>query len=184
MEATKILSEEHRVIERVLAALEQAADKLESGQKVGAQFFINATDFIKGFADGCHHVKEEGVLFPAIEAARVPTQGGPVGVMLVEHEEGRRLTRNMRAAAEQLAAGDQSATAELIKNARAYARLLYQHIDKEDRVLFPMADRMVPAAEHDKLLEDFEHVEHEETGAGVHEKYLALADQLEQQMRS
>ena len=95
MEATKILNDEHRVIERVLAVLEKAAGSLEADQGVQADFFLSAAEFIKGFADGCHHRKEEGVLFPAMEAAGVPRQGGPIGVMLAEHEEGRRLTREM-----------------------------------------------------------------------------------------
>ena len=82
MEATKILIDEHRVIERVLAVLEKAADRLEVDQGVQADYFLNAAEFIKGFADGCHHRKEEGVLFPAMEAAGIPRQGGPIGVML------------------------------------------------------------------------------------------------------
>jgi hemerythrin-like domain-containing protein len=68
MKATNVLSEEHRVIERVLNTLEAGAGKLESGQAVRPEFFLSATDFIKGFADGCHHMKEEGVLFKRMES--------------------------------------------------------------------------------------------------------------------
>jgi hemerythrin-like domain-containing protein len=67
----------------------------------------------------------------------------------------------------------------VIYAARNYVRLLHQHIAKEDQILFPMADRVIPAAKHDEVWEAFEKVEHEETGEGVHEKYLALAEALE-----
>ncbi len=180
MKATDILSSEHRVIERVIATLETAADRLDAGQAVPPEFFLDAADFIKGFADGCHHAKEEGVLFPAMRANGLPQQGGPVGVMLMEHEQGRVFTRGMRAAAERLRGGDASATGEIVANARGYAALLRQHIQKEDHVLFPMADQVIPADQHETIFEDFETVEKEETGEGVHEKYLALADKLEQ----
>ncbi|TLN25332.1 hypothetical protein FDZ74_02465 [bacterium] len=180
MKATDILSSEHRVIERVITALETAADRLDAGQAVQPGFFLDAADFIKGFADGCHHAKEEGVLFPAMRANGLPQQGGPVGVMLMEHEQGRVFTRGMRAAAERLTAGDGSATGEIVANARGYAALLRQHIQKEDHVLFPMADQVIPADQHETIFEDFEVVEKEETGEGVHEKYLALAEKLEQ----
>src|SRR5512135_730494 len=99
MQATDILSEEHKVIIRVLTALEKAASRLEAGEAVEPGFFIESADFIKGFADGCHHKKEEGVLFPAMIEAGLPREAGPVAVMLAEHEEGRRLTRGMRQAA-------------------------------------------------------------------------------------
>ncbi len=183
MKATDILMEEHTVIERVLTTLETAAGRLEQGAAMRPGFFTDAADFIKGFADGCHHKKEEGVLFKEMVASGLPAQGGPISVMLGEHEQGRVYTRGMREAAEKLAAGDESARADVILNARGYAALLRQHIMKENGVLFPMADRVIPPARQDEVAEGFEHIEHEETGAGVHEKYLALAQSLEKQVQ-
>lgn len=182
MQATEILMSEHRVIERVITTLEAAADRLEQGQSVRPEFFLDAADFIKGFADGCHHMKEEGVLFKSMESYGVPVEGGPIGMMLYEHEQGRKFTAGMRAAATQVQAGNTAGQEGLIENARGYAALLRQHILKEDRILFPMANRFIPAEQYDEVLEGFEHVEHEETGEGVHEKYLALAEKLEREM--
>lgn len=179
MEATDILSSEHRVIERVIAALEAGADRLENGQEIRVSFFTDAADFIAGFADGCHHKKEEGVLFIAMQAQGMPAQGGPIGVMLAEHEQGRIYTRAMRASAERLEQGDITAREAVVQNARGYANLLRNHIAKEDTILFPMAARVIPLDQHAQVAIDFERVEHEETGEGVHEKYLALAERLE-----
>jgi hemerythrin-like domain-containing protein len=181
MQATDILMEEHRVIERVLTSLETSARRLETGEAVRPGFFLDAADFVKGFADGCHHKKEEGVLFTALVDAGLPRQVGPVGVMLADHEQGRAYTRNMRAAAERLDAGDAAARADVVRNALGYVELLRQHIGKEDHVLFPMAAEMLPPAEQTTLIERFETIEHEETGEGVHEKYLALAEALEKE---
>lgn len=181
MQATEILSSEHRVIERVIASLEAQANKLDAGEDVRPGFFIDAATFIKGFADGCHHRKEEGVLFVAMVDAGLPRQTGPIAVMLSDHEQGRQYTRGMREAAERLAAGERGAAAELSANARGYATLLRDHIQKEDGILFPMADEVIPANRHAAVLEGFEHVEHEETGEGVHEKFLALAEALERE---
>ena len=76
MKATEILMEEHRVIERVLTALERAATRLSNGQEVYLRFFTGTTVFIKNFADGFHHQKEEGILFPAmIENAHLRVGG-------------------------------------------------------------------------------------------------------------
>ena len=181
MEATDILMSEHRVIERVIASLEAAANKLSAGGAVRPAFFVDAAEFVRGFADGCHHKKEEGVLFEALVAAGLPKNTGPVAVMLQDHEQGRAFTRGMREAALRLAGGDASARSEVIRNARGYAALLREHIQKEDQVLFPMADQVIPPAQHGQITARFEHVEHEETGEGVHEKYLALAEALERE---
>jgi hemerythrin-like domain-containing protein len=184
MLATQILMEEHRVIERVLTALQRAADRVAEGEGIRPTFFLNAALFIKNFADGCHHRKEEGVLFVAMQESGVPREGGPVGVMLAEHEQGRAFNREMKDAAEKWEKGDLSARAAVVHNARGYVTLLRQHIHKEDNILFPMADRMIPLAKQEEVAEKFEKVEHEETGEGVHEKYLALAEVLEKESQA
>lgn len=105
MKATDVLTEEHRVIEQVINSLELAANLLENGQAVRPEFFLAATDFMRGFADGCHHAKEEDVLFKRMAEHDMATQGCPLGVMLAEHEAGRQYTRALVSAAEALQAG-------------------------------------------------------------------------------
>lgn len=180
MKATEILISEHLVIERVITALEIAAICLEKGGDVRPSFFVDAADFIKGFADGCHHKKEENVLFKAMAENGVPMEGGPVGMMLYEHAQGRTFTRLMREAVLKLA-DDPTVRERVVENALGYTSLLREHIKKENQILFPMADRLVSPKEQEQVAEGFEQVEHEETGEGVHEKYLALANALERE---
>jgi hemerythrin-like domain-containing protein len=184
MQATRILMEEHRVIERVLAALETGTQRLAAGQAVRPDFFVDVADFARGFADGCHHKKEEQVLFRTMTAHGLPGDTGPIAAMLDEHADGRQYVGAMRDAAARMASGDRVGRALVIECAQGYASLLRQHIYKEDHVLFPLADRLIPADEHDGVSAAFEKVEHEETGEGVHERYLALAQALESEMRS
>ena len=61
MKATQELMMEHRVIERVVATLDQAAGRLENGEAIRPGFFLDAADFVKGFADGC----QSSILFPS-----------------------------------------------------------------------------------------------------------------------
>lgn len=181
MQPTDLLSQDHRIIERVLNSLETAAGRLHAGVAVRPGYFTEVADFIKGFADGCHHRKEEEHLFPAMEEAGFPRFGGPIGVMLADHDDGRRYTAGLRAAAECLAAGDRTAVNDVVENARGYVTLLRQHIMKEDNVLFAMAKRALPPEVQDGLLQAFERVERED---GARDKWLALADRLEREAKA
>jgi hemerythrin-like domain-containing protein len=174
--ATEMLSDEHRLIERVLDVMEKLTqDSLVSS----LESWKKTLDFARHFADQCHHLKEEKILFPAMEEHGIPNEGGPIGMMLIEHEEGRSYVRSMFAAIARLDANEQAARESLLASARAYIRLLREHIQKEDQILFRIADDVIPAEEQKQLLRAFEEHEVGEMGAGIHEKYLAIAQALE-----
>ena len=168
--ASSDLVQEHEGILFGLKILEKMASMIESHNATRdssppREDLAGMVDFLKLFADKCHHGKEEGLLFPALEAAGVRRDGGPIGQMLAEHVEGRRLIAAM---ADALDAGpDLPAFAAA---ARRYIDLLRAHIGKENGVLFPLADRALPAAIQSELLEKFEKHELVAMGPGTHER--------------
>lgn len=173
--ATDALREDHRVIEGVLDVLEQ----LVRTPAVPFETWEKAVDFIRAFADRCHHLKEEKILFPALEERGIPREGGPIGMMLFEHEVGRGYVKDMVESLEFAKEDPQAATPALIENAAAYLRLLRQHILKEDEVLFAMADDSLSPKEQQELLRAFAEHEAKEMGPGTHEKYLKIATELQ-----
>jgi hemerythrin-like domain-containing protein len=179
VKATEILMEEHREIERVINALERASRRLERGEEVYLRFFTGTAVFIRGFVDGCHHKKEEIVLFPALINHGLSEKSGPVAVMLAEHEEGRRIALEMRQAVERFQAGDNRKRDTVVEKAAMYIKLLRQHIHKEDHMLFPMADKIIPSGEQEEILLAFEPFANDESGEDLHEKYYGLAKRLE-----
>jgi hemerythrin-like domain-containing protein len=174
--ATELLSDEHRVIERVLTVVEKLT---QTPVESAIENWKKALDFFRYFADQCHHFKEEQVLFPAMEEHGVPREGGPIGMMLTEHEEGRGYVKTMMAALTLAEARNEAAKDTLLENAGAYLRLLREHIQKEDEILFRIADDVIPPDEQKELLRSFEQHETKEMGTGVHEKYLKLVEELE-----
>ncbi len=184
MKATEILMQEHRLIEQVLDGLEEAAARLEDGEEIDPGFFIDAAEFVAGFADGNHHRKEEDILFVAMTAKDMPADTGPVAVMLHEHEEGRRLTAGFRGAAEQMQNGDADAATDVIRNAFDYVNLMREHIIKEDNVLFPMANQVIAADEMQVVSREFMRILAEGEENGEIKKYQALVDRLNQYLHS
>ena len=178
--ATELLSDEHRVIERVLAVLEKLTTRPVENS---LDCWKKALDFFSHFADQCHHFKEEQVLFPAMEEHGIPREGGPIGMMLMEHEEGRGYVRAMLAAIRLVETKNEVAKEILVDKAKAYVRLLKDHIQKENEVLFRIADDVFSADEQKALLRSFEEHEAKEIGEGVHEKYLKLVEELEEHHR-
>lgn len=177
---TEELKQEHEGILLMLRVLDRVAAKIESGEKADADHLEKMVEFLRVFADRCHHGKEEDLLFPEMEKSGIPKERGPIGVMLMEHEEGRGFIRKMGEAAGKIKKGDPSARAEFARNARGYVALLRQHIEKENNILFPMGDRVLPREKQDQLVEGFETLEREKIGAGTHEEFHNLLHQLQE----
>jgi hemerythrin-like domain-containing protein len=169
---TAVLMNEHRNIERALAALERMAKAFEASGRIDAEPAGQAVEFLRSYADRLHHGKEEANLFPAMEARGLPAEVGPTAVMRQEHNMGRAFTREMGDA---LAEGD---TRAFVAAARDYVELLREHIMKEDQVLFPMADRLLPAEDQDALRGIFEKVERIDVGTDRVASLLATVDGL------
>ena len=157
-----------QILERMIATIEKAT----SVETKDIQDFIG---FLKEFADKCHHGKEEGLLFPAMIGAGVPDRGGPIGVMLAEHAQGRKLIRDM----EESISTDVDRM-RLAQAAREYANLLRNHIKKENTVLFPMAESVLTETQLEKLYEGFEEHEEKVIGQGRHEELHAMLKSLQE----
>lgn len=180
MSVTEQLKREHEGINLMLMILEKVCAKLESKKELNLEDFEQILEFIKVFIDKCHHGKEEDLLFPAMEEAGVPKEEGPIGVMLMEHDTGRSYVKDISEAFAKHKTGDSKASSKIIENARNYIELLNRHIDKENNILFPMADALLSAEKQEELLGGFERLEIKRIGAGRHEGFHKLLHHLKE----
>ncbi len=180
MKPTDVLRHEHEVILLVVEAAKKVVEKIEQEDRLDLQKARKLMEFFSNFADKCHHAKEEKLLFPLMQDRGIPKEGGPIGVMLKEHEDGRAFIKGATEALKCLEAGQTKSNplAVFRVNLKEYIELITSHIDKEDNILFPMAENIFAEDDEAELLRAFEKVEKEDIGAGVHEKFHKLAHEL------
>jgi hemerythrin-like domain-containing protein len=174
----EILMEEHRLIERVLGSLETFATEVEGGLALERPPVADYAGFFRGFADACHHGKEEDILFQRMIERGFPRETGPLAVMLHEH----RLGRQHVGALGQVGAGTGplavAETALLLESAAGFIPLLRAHILKEDRILYPMSERLLTGPEMDAMETEFEAFERTMRADGSYDRLTALAETL------
>jgi DUF438 domain-containing protein len=175
----ELLMDDHRAAEKVIAALERGFAQPEGPQ---AALIGAAVDFFTVYLEGCHHQKEEKFLFPHLEQRGIPREGGPLAVMLVEHERNRELLAEFERLGRAYAKGDRTQLAALRQVFDAYADLMKQHFWKENDILYPMGLKVLTADDAAEIVAGIEVCERA-IGADSRTRYYTLATELARQNR-
>jgi len=174
---TQVMVDEHKLILRMITLVEKNTALMEQGQFRNWQFYLDAVDFIRNYADRFHHAKEEDVLFVALIKNGMPEKSSPIEAMHMEHDQGRAHVRAIDEAAQKALAGETGQVPIIAEHARGYAELLRGHIQKEDEILYPLAERILPQEMREGMLQSYAQAESETPG--LEEKYLRLLEKYE-----
>jgi hemerythrin-like domain-containing protein len=163
----QFLLDDHRVIEDVLNAFERKLAPLPEGA-LPVFWLADALRFFRRFVEGCHHNREETLIFPYLRVAG----------LLEEHESGERYVQRLEAHLAEARKGDREAVIALRRDGLAYAQLLREHIRKEDVLLHEVARQPGPRDEINRLYEEASPEQFHEMTDNTYEDFLALADAL------
>ncbi len=178
MKSIDELIAEHKAVMLSLAILEKVEQAIAKDDSQASSDLAELLEFFKGFVDKCHHAKEEDILFPELEQLGVARHGGPISVLLQEHQAGRQHIQDLSVHLSQLQTGDKKAAAQIAMHSRAYIETLSAHIEKENKVLFPLAEKLMTSEIDKHLVNQFFDIERDRVGAGKHEAYHAMLHRL------
>lgn len=175
--STASLRKDHELIEKVIKAMESTIQLLNDEKQIPESILLPVIDFSKNFTDVCHHSKEEKSLFPALEQAGMPTNMGPIAMMLMDHERSREIGKSMEESAKEYLSSGKSDN--LINDMKQYVEHITEHLWKENNRLFMMAEaRLQYVSEKvDKELNEIEQSKLQETGK-TRDHYEKLAEDL------
>ncbi|MDP2859464.1 MAG: hemerythrin domain-containing protein [Bacillota bacterium] len=138
-------------------------------------FIETAVDFMRFYADKCHHGKEEDILFNSLVGKPLTDSLRERAAQLTrEHVVGRRSVGELSATRERYLAGDSGAVADAVRVLERIAEFYPDHIKREDAGFFiPLMD-YYSKEEQDKMLEEF----WEYDRMLIHEKYRLTVEGL------
>lgn len=167
---------EHRIIERMIAVLASELESMRSQRRANPVFIDTAVDFIRTYADRCHHGKEEDILFRRLgEKDLDPKLAGVMRELIEEHTHARTVTRQLIDSNRRYADGDEKALGDIESALCELVEFYPVHIAKEDRHFFKPCMAYFTPAERSAMLADFDELDR----ALIHEKYRLLVEDLE-----
>lgn len=176
-----LMEEDHANINRALGVIRSICLQLMQGGEVPDEDFREIIEFVREYADKHHHGKEEKFLFPVMVKKL-----GPVGEklvtngMLVEHDLGRADVLSLETALNEYKKNPRlELKLDILSYAMAYAHLLQLHIEKENSVVYPFAERGLSEEDFKDINEKSQAFEDEQTAKGVQKRYLDILEKLE-----
>ena len=128
MAPTEILKHEHKIILLVLDAAEQGVVSIKAAGEVKVAEIERMLEFFINFADRCHHAKEEKLFFAKMQERGMPSNIGPLAVILKEHEFGREKLGAVASALSQAGQGDIAAKVIIMENLTDFIGMLRARI--------------------------------------------------------
>jgi hemerythrin-like domain-containing protein len=175
---TAALVREHKLILRMVDLLAKNAQLTAAGNYRNYKFYLDGVAFIREYADRFHHAKEEDILFEALVKNGMPRENSPVAAMLMEHDQGRAYVKGMEQAATAALEGARDQDGNIAANALGYVNLLQEHIAKEDDILYPLAERIIPEEMRAGILAGYREAE-TRTAADFELQYLRIVEGYE-----
>lgn len=167
---------EHRLIERMIRRIGKELARMKETGRADVGFLTGAVDFIRFYADRCHHGKEEHILFRELDKKDLlPEERRQMEELVEDHILARGKVAEVVAATARYANGDKNAVHEIIDALAVLVDFYPVHIAKEDKDFFlPVMAHFTPEEKDAMLREGVEF-----DASLIHEKYRAFVDGLE-----
>lgn len=171
-----LLMKEHRVIEHMIKLMQEESQRIEKKREADVISIDKALDFIKTYADRCHHGKEEDILFRDLLKKRLLAEHKKtLDELIQEHIYARKTTKSLRDAKERYVKGDKEALNDIKDFIRALVELYPTHIEKEDKHFFLPVMGYLDKKEQKAMLYEFGEFDRNL----IHEKYKAILKDME-----
>lgn len=178
MSAVAPLMLEHRLINRMMTLIKAQAAKMERQGRLDLVFIDSAVDFIRNYAELCHHGKEEKILFESLKHKPLTEpQRKTLLDLMAEHNYGRRVARELAGARENYARGDITwALPEALKLMKGVAEFYPKHIALEDKDFFIPCMQYYTEEEQQEMLRQFDEYDKQV----LQNKYKEVVEIIEQ----
>jgi len=146
---------EHRLIERMIGVIEKELNRLENEELLVPTLIDTFIDFIRTYADRCHHGKEEDIFFRELKQKSLSSEHEKILYELIEeHTFGRKLTKQMAYANMNYVKGDGKSFETIVGCMKTLVDFYPQHIEKEDKHFFIPVMQYFSSEEKDSMLKE------------------------------
>jgi hemerythrin-like domain-containing protein len=152
----------------MIEVMRRALARSEKTRRINPKFVEVVVDFIRTYADQCHHGKEEDILFRDLSEKELTREHKQIMDELIEeHRWGRETTKNLVEANERYIPGEGETLSIIVGYMKSLIEFYPRHIEKEDKHFFIPCMEYFTDEEKDAMLKE----EWEFDRNFIHEKY-------------
>ena len=133
----QILLEEHRNIDKLLLVLEHELEVFDRSEEPDYEILQAVIQYFQDYPESCHHPKED-MVFEKLKV-RDSAAANSIGDVEAEHQVETKRLRRLVEAVEEILAGREFLRQTFHDVVHDFIEHQRQHMDKEERLLFPAA---------------------------------------------
>jgi hemerythrin-like domain-containing protein len=173
------LHRDHINLAHLLDLLSAQLDALFAGHESDFDLKIEMLDYIEHYAEQIHHPTEDKIMEAVFKKADLQDYQGVHERILREHDALLGMARRFRETLEGVMQGTVLPRDEVELRGREFIALQRQHIDIEEKELFPLMDGVLSEKEVEKLEQKIPHMDDPVFHRQDYNRFRSLIDYLE-----
>jgi len=179
MGAVETLRQDHACVRRVITAVRgEIADARAGSPCLDADSLSRRLHFFHSYCSSCHELKEEEILFRALQRRGMAWSDPPLRDLLQDHAELDIILASAEDWLPLTRAGDRIARESILHDLELYLEVLDVHLTREEETLFPVTAQRLTGGDRAVVEAAFSAVAQDEIDDGVQGLYEDLAREL------
>lgn len=178
MKPTDNLIIEHREISELLNIMSVIADNIKSKDVFYPNDIDEIIDYLIILLDKSHHGKEEEVFYPELILSGIPKEKAPLSIINYEHMLAKRYLNEISSCVVNCKIGIDFSGELLADSLTNYVVVIQNHIQREEEIVFPLANEAFSIEKQNEIAQKFEEIEQKNITRNFNEHYNRLLNKL------
>ena len=178
MTPTENLIKEHKKINELLDIMSKIALKI----KLNDVFYPNDVEEIVNYLliiiENSHHGKEDDVFYPELISSGIAKDTAPLSIINYEHTISKSYLKDISSCVVNCKIGNDFSGELLADSLTNYVVVIKNHIQREEEVIFPIANEVLSAEKQYEISQRFEDIEQKYFSKSLNDQYTTLLNKL------
>jgi len=178
MTPTENLINEHKKINELLDIMSKIALKIKSKDVFYPNDVEEVVKYLINIIENSHHGKEDDVFYPELISSGIPKETAPLSIINYEHLISVNYLKDISSCVVNCKIGNDFSGELLADSLTNYVIAIKNHIQREEEIVFPIANEVFSIEKQNDILQRFEIIEQKYISNSFNDQFDELLNKI------